>query len=317
MTLNILLLITGFCVLILGANWVVNGASSLARRLKISELVIGLTIVAFGTSAPELVVNIVASGNGLSDIVMGNVVGSNIFNLLLILGIAGSIYPIIVQSQTVWREIPISFFVIVALLIISNYGFDNNVPEVSRTEGIILLLLFSGFMVYIFFNLRATVNNEQESVKIYNMPVSIMLIIAGLAGLIFGGRLVVNYSVKIAEHYLISNKLIGLTIVSIGTSLPELATSVIAAVKKKSDLAIGNVIGSNIFNIFLILGVSALYNPIQFNKSFNTDIFILGLSTLLLFIAMFTGIKKKLDRWEAIIMFLAFVTYMIYIVNRN
>jgi cation:H+ antiporter len=316
MVMQLLLLLLGFVLLILGASWLVNGASSLAKRFKVPELIIGLTIVAFGTSAPELVVNIVGSTDGLGDVVLGNVIGSNIFNLLLILGISGSILPIVVQSQTVWREIPISLLIVFLLLFLANDPFSKE-GVVGLGDGIVLLAFFAGFIIYVIANLKKGVNAPADSIKLQPLPLSLFLLLAGLAGLIFGGRLVVNKAVEIARFYSLSEKLIGLTIISIGTSLPELATSVVAAMKKKSDLAIGNVIGSNIFNLSFILGVCALINPIDYNPVFNSDLGVLGIATLLLFIAMFTGKKKKLDRWEAVLLVLGFVVYMVYILLRN
>jgi cation:H+ antiporter len=316
MLLNLLLLVTGFIALILGANFLVSGASSFARRFHVSELAVGLTIVAFGTSTPELVVNIVAARNGLGEVLLGNVIGSNIFNLLLILGISGTILPLVVQHKTVWLEIPISLIAVVVLFALANIPSEESVSVIGLPQGVILLTLFTAFMVYVFFNLRSAV---PENVSSNNKPVvlSIVLIISGLAGLILGGKLVVSESSKLAAQFGMSEKLIGLTIISIGTSLPELATSVVAALKKNSDMAIGNIIGSNIFNIFLILGVCAVINPIEYPRALNADLMILGISTLLLFTAMFTGKRKKLDRWESMIMILLFIGYLIYIINRN
>ena len=316
MGITILLLILGFATLILGANWLVNGASSLAKRLGISELAIGLTVVAFGTSAPELVVNVVASKNQLSEVILGNVIGSNIFNLLLILGISGLISPIMVQYKTVWREIPISFLAVVLLFVFANYLPGEKSHVIGRIEGLMLLLGFAAFMFYIFRGMR-TIKDESLGIKSKSLPLSFLLVLCGLAGLVVGGMLVVNRSVEIASALGMSEKLIGLTIISIGTSLPELATSVVAAFKKNSDLAIGNVIGSNIFNIFLILGICGVIHPIEFSVALNTDLLILAGFTLFLFIAMFTGKKKKLDRWEALILVVSFVAYLVFIINRN
>jgi cation:H+ antiporter len=316
MLLNLLLLVTGFTVLVLGANLLVSGASSFARRFHVSELAVGLTIVAFGTSTPELVVNIVASRNGLSEVLLGNVIGSNIFNLLLILGISGTILPLVVQQKTVWLEIPISMAAVLVLFILANISTKGSVSVIGLPGGIILLTLFAVFMVYVFFNLRSAV---PEPAHVDNKPVvlSIVFIIAGLAGLILGGKLVVNESSKLAAQFGMSEKLIGLTIISIGTSLPELATSVVAAIKKNSDMAIGNIIGSNIFNIFLVLGVCAVINPIEYPRALNADLIILGISTLFLFATMFTGKRKKLDRWESMLLVVLFIGYLIYIISRN
>ena len=310
-----LLIVAGFLLLIKGADWMVNGASSLAKKNKISDLAIGLTIVAFGTSAPELVVNSIASFESHSDIVFGNVIGSNNFNLFLILGIVGLIFPIRVQSTTVWKEIPISFFAVLVLFILSNGLLPQEPNVLSRFDGIILILLFVLFLIYVYKQLKSeTVETETEfssNFKIWS------LIILGLSGLILGGKLVVDNAIDIATNLGVSEKIIGLTIVAAGTSLPELVTSVVAAFKKNSDIAIGNIIGSNIFNIFFILSVSSFVNPIKFDTAFNTDIYLLGGGTIFLFIAMFIGKKKKLDRWEAGILLAVFIIYTIHLIRKE
>ncbi|AHW58955.1 cation:H+ antiporter [Draconibacterium orientale] len=316
MLLTILLVVLGFVCLIFGANWLVDGASALAKKYKVSDLAIGLTIVAFGTSAPELVVNIIGSLNGYSDIVFGNVIGSNNFNLFIILGISGIILPITVQSSTAWKEIPISFFVTGLILLFVNDFFFIGQGSLVRFEGAVLLLLFLLFLLYVFKQMKrdtvgqATLNNK-SIIKI------LILVVAGLSGLIIGGQLVVINSVQIANHLGVSEKIIGLTIVAAGTSLPELVTSVIAAVKKNSDIAIGNVIGSNIFNILLILAISGVINPIAYNTKFNTDLFILLGGTAFLFISMLTGKRKKLDRWEAAILFIFYLSYTIFLITKE
>lgn len=313
MTTSIILIVVGFASLIFGANWLVDGASSLAKKHKVSDLVIGLTIVAFGTSAPELVVNSIASVNGYSDIVFGNVIGSNNFNLFIILGIAGLIYPITVQSSTVWREIPISLIAGLLLLILANNYFLSHTSEISRVDGGILILGFVGFLYYVFKQMKTEENiivsyQQKSNLKIWG------LILSGFAGLIVGGQLVVDNGILIATNLGVSEKIIGLTIIAAGTSLPELVTSIVAATKKNSDIAIGNVIGSNIFNILLILSVSSFIKPISFNQNFNTDIVILLGGTLFIFIAMFTGKRKKLDRWEAALLLSFYLIYTIYLV---
>ncbi|MDY0199696.1 MAG: calcium/sodium antiporter [Tenuifilaceae bacterium] len=312
MTIPIILVIVGFVSLIFGANWLVDGASALAKKHNISNLAIGLTIVAFGTSAPELVVNTIASFQGHSDIVLGNIIGSNNFNIFLILGIAGLIYPLTVQSSTVWREIPISLVAALFLLLLGN-GVIGNVLEISRIDGAIMFLAFLLFLFYVYKQMKA---NEIEVVTSENKSNARIwgLIVVGFAGLVVGGQLVVNSSIQIATSLGVSEKIIGLTIIAAGTSLPELLTSVVAAIKKNSDIAIGNVIGSNIFNILLIIPISAFVRPVQFNLSFNLDIAILIGGTIFLFIAMFTGKKKKLDRWEASLLLSFYLVYTIYLV---
>lgn len=316
MLLQILLLVIGFVILVKGADWLVNGASTLARKYKVSDLTIGLTIVAFGTSAPELVVNTVASFQNHSDIVLGNVIGSNIFNLFVILGISGLITPLIVHSNTVWREIPFSLAAVIVLFFLANDHFYEAENIITRFDGIILLSFFGAFLYYIYRQLKTDklateVHQEATSgKKIW------FLIIIGLACLIMGGRLVVDNAILLAREFGISEKIIGLTIIAAGTSLPELATSVVAAIKKNNDIAVGNIIGSNIFNIFLILGVSSVINPVTYKSTFNTDIFLLTGGTLLLFAAMFTGKKKKLDRWEAILLLIVYIIYTVFLITQ-
>lgn len=295
----------------------VTGASALAKKNKVSDLAIGLTIVAFGTSAPELVVNSVASFENHSDIVFGNIIGSNNFNLFVILGIVGLIFPIRVQSTTVWKEIPISFLAVLVLFVLSNGFFFQGEKELSRFDGFILILLFVLFLIYVYLQLKSeTVESEISKEDLSNLKIWGFIII-GLASLIFGGKLVVDNAVGIATNLGVSKKIIGLTIIAAGTSLPELVTSVVAALKKNSDIAIGNIIGSNIFNIFLILAVSSFVNPVKFNVAFNTDIYLLGGGTIFLFVAMFTGDKKKLDRWEAGLLLAVFIAYTVYLIGKE
>jgi cation:H+ antiporter len=316
MVSSLILIIVGFISLIFGANWLVDGASSLAKKNNISDLLIGLTIVAFGTSAPELVVNSVAAYNGLSDIVFGNIIGSNNFNLFIILGIAGLIYPITVQSSTAWREIPISLVVTILLVVIANNFFINQDLKISRWEGVILFLCFLCFLYYVFNQLKqektAPIASENKSnYKIWR------LVTIGILGLVLGGKLVVNNGIDMATELGVSQKIIGLTIIAAGTSLPELMTSIVAAIKKNSDIAIGNVVGSNIFNVLLILSISAIINPVTFNPAFNQELFILIGGTVFLLIAMFIGKRKKLDRWEAFILLSAYLIYTTYLVLKE
>ncbi|PIQ48707.1 MAG: sodium:proton exchanger [Cytophagales bacterium CG12_big_fil_rev_8_21_14_0_65_40_12] len=316
MFLDISLLLLGFVFLIKGANWLVDGASALAKKHNISDLAIGLTIVAFGTSAPELVVNAIASFQGHQDIVLGNVIGSNNFNLFIILGIAGLIYPMTVQSSTVWKEIPISFFAAVLLLFLANDFFSDDTAVISRLDGGLLLLLFLGFLTYVFVQLKSDSRNlEVPTNQFSNLKITTYIIL-GLTGLVLGGKFVVSSATDIATSLGLSEKLIGLTIVAAGTSLPELATSVVAALKKNNDIAIGNIIGSNIFNIFFILSISSLIHPIEYNAIFNTDVFILLGGTLFLFAAMFTGRKRELDRWESALLLIAYVGYIAYTITK-
>jgi cation:H+ antiporter len=315
MLVNITLLVLGFGLLIKGADWLVASASSLAKRYNVSDLAIGLTIVAFGTSAPELVVNILAAYQNHQEIVFGNIIGSNIFNLFAILGIAGLITPLAVQSSTVWKEIPISLLALAVLFVISNDFLLSHNQGISRLDSALLLLLFCLFLYYVYKQLKA--NPPAQDADIVIMPIKkiMLLFLLGFGGLIIGGRLIVSNAVDIATSLNISEKLIGLTIVSIGTSLPELATSIVAAIKKNNDIAVGNVIGSNIFNILFVLGISSTIRPISYNNSYNLEFYFLAIGTLLLFIAMFTGKKKKLDRWEAGLLVFFYLAYFVYLLK--
>jgi len=294
----------------------VDGASELAKKHNISDLTIGLTVVAFGTSAPELVVNVFASINNHQDIVYGNILGSNSFNLFIILGLAGIITPLTVKSSTVWKEIPLSLFAILLLFFLSNDFVNSESSILSRIDGLLLIVMFCLFIYYIYRQLDTDIRQaETPDKKPFSTKRTWVYIILGLTGLIAGGRLVVSAAVQMAVNFGISEKVVGLTIVAAGTSFPELATSIVAAVKKNNDIAVGNIIGSNIFNIFLILGISSLIRPLPYDKIFNTDMLLVSGGTFVLFIAMFTGKKKRLDRWEAGILFLIYVFYSIYLIS--
>ncbi|GBU26530.1 calcium/sodium antiporter [Treponema sp. R8-4-B8] len=317
--IDILLIILGMVLLIKGGDILVDGASSLARRLKISELAIGLTIVAFGTSSPELVVSLSAAIGKHSEIALGNVIGSNNFNLFFILGITGLIAPIAVQKNTVRIEIPFSLLAVIVLFLLANLNFFPDEKNIlTRIDGIILLFFFGLFLFYVYKNMKmTTVGVENISVKTLSSVKIALFIIFGLVFLIIGGKIVVNSAVAIAHALNISEKVIGLTVVALGTSLPELVTSITAIVKKSDDIAIGNIIGSNIFNICLILGVSTVINPMEYSLVFNKDIYILGIGTILLLLAMIIGKKKTLDRPEAAILVIIYIGYVIYLIIQN
>jgi len=316
MLLEFVLLVVGFALLLKSADWLVNGASALAKKLNVSDLAIGLTVVAFGTSTPELVVNIFASAQNHPDIVLGNIIGSNNFNLFIILGISALISPLFVQSSTVKVEIPISLFAAVLLLLLTNNFFLSDEQNLTRVDGLILLILFFVFLYYVYSPLKNDTLNQNLSYKSMSNGKIALLVIAGLSGLTLGGRIVVTSSVEIAKLFNISEKIIGLTIVAAGTSLPEFATSVMATIKKNNDIAVGNIIGSNIFNIFFILAISTLINPIPYNIKFNTDLFLLITGTIILFISMFTGHRKKLDRWEGIFLLLIYFVHNYYFLSQ-
>lgn len=317
MILEFLLLILGLLLLIKGADWLVENSSAFARKKQISDLAIGLTIVAFGTSAPELVVNVVAAYQGHEDIVFANVIGSNNFNLFFILGVAGLISPLLVQQTTVWKEIPISLLAAVILYFLVNDIFISGEGVLGRWDALILTLFFAAFLFYVYKQLKNVPSASTEVVmQVSNFRI-FGFIILGLAGLIIGGRLVVESAMDIAANMGVSEKIIGITIVAAGTSLPELATSVIAAFKKNNDIAVGNIIGSNIFNIFFILGLSSLVRPINFNAVFNNDLYLLCGGTVLLFLFMFLGGKRRLERWEAGVLLVIYLSYTTFLVLKE
>ncbi|XOV90912.1 MAG: calcium/sodium antiporter [Bacteroidota bacterium] len=324
-TLNLLLVIVGFVLLIKGADMLVNGASSLAKRFNVSDIAIGLTIVAMGTSAPELVVNIISgtviSPNGTHDVVFGNIIGSNIFNIFLILGISSVIYPLTVQRNALWKEIPYSLIATVVFFVLVNdvmFG-TGDTNKLGIFDGLLLLIMFGMFLLYIFFNLQRHPDESELLEDIVKLPVwkTLVFVALGIVGLTIGGRMIVDNAVTIAKNFNVSEKLIGLTILAAGTSLPELATSAVAAFQKKSDLAVGNIVGSNIFNLLLVIGVTALiHNPIIYNPVLNTDLVIVMIGTFMLFIFMFTFKQYKLDRSEGLIYLMGFVAYMFYLFTR-
>jgi len=313
MILSIVLLLVGFVVLVYGADKLVEAASGLAANYGIPNIVIGLTIVAFGTSAPELVVNVFASVSGSSEMVMGNVLGSNIFNVLAILGISSIIYPLTVKSSTTWIEIPLSFLAAIMVLILAsdfllNAGGDN---FISLGDGLVLLMFFIIFIVYtITVSKKSGENADSVEINKFTTGRAVLWIFVGLGGLILGGKLIVDNAVELAMSFGLSERVIGLTIVSIGTSMPELATSIAAVRKKKVDIAIGNVVGSNIFNIFFILGISATILPVPISEPNFTDIWMNVISGLLLFVFVFTGKGRRLEKWEGILMLVLYVAYL-------
>ena len=318
MLLYFTLLIVGFAILIKGADFLVDGASSLAKRLNVSDLMIGLTVVAFGTSAPELTVNLFASAEGMTDAMFGNIIGSNIFNLLFILGVAGIIYPLSVQRTTVKYEIPYSLFCALLLYFLVNdvmfFGRESN--GLSRIDAVVLLLFFGLFMMYIIRQSKKEDASEEE-VKSMAMWKSVLFVALGLGMLVGGGKLVTDNAIGIAQAFGLSEKLIGLTILAAGTSLPELATSAIAAFRRKTDIAIGNVVGSNIFNILLILGVNGSIMAIPYNDAMNVDFFVIMAGSVALLLFMFTFKQQKLDRIEAVMFLIAFIVYTVYLFYRN
>jgi len=314
MIISIILLLAGFLLLVKGADFFVDGSSSLASKLNISQIVIGLTIVAFGTSTPELIVNVFAAIERRSDISFGNIVGSNIINIFLILGIAALITPLKTQKNTVWKEIPFALLGAVALLVLCNDTLLGTSPDIiSVGDGIVLLLFFIIFIVYIFAISKVESDNKVE-VKDLTFIKIFIYIILGLLGLLIGGKIVVDNAVNIAVGIGISERVIGLTVVSLGTSLPELFTTAIAAKKGNADIAVGNIVGSNIFNVFFVLAVTAVIYPIPFKSGMNIDLLVMCIASLLLFFTMFTGEKRKIDRWEAILFLVIYLCYTTWLV---
>jgi len=311
-----ILFILGFLLLIKGADFLVDGSASIAHKLKISPIVIGLTIVAFGTSAPEFIVNIFASINGNTEIAIGNILGSNIANILLILGISAIIYPIATKRNTVWKEIPLSLLAAVLLGVMANDALidGGTFSGLTRIDGIVLLAFFVIFLYYTFGISKVTGEVSNDDIQELSYIKSVLFVLTGLLGLVVGGKWIVGGAVTIAETFNVSQSLIGLTVVAIGTSLPELATSAIAAYKKQTDIAIGNVVGSNIFNIFWILGFSALIRPLPFSRSSDVDILMTILASAILFFIMFVGKKHVIERWQGVLMVLLYLSYVTYLV---
>ena len=316
--LTIALMILGFFLLIKGADLLVDGAAALARRYGVSDMTIGLTVVGFGTSTPELVVNVMAGVQGTAALAIGNAVGSNIANVFLILGITGLIHPLKVTSRTVWREIPMSLLAAVVLAILANDVLLNGSPAalIDRSDGLILLCFFS---IFIYYTVSETLEvkgvSEFTPTATMHPKKALLLLILGLAGLVLGGRWIVGGAVHISRLFNITESVIGLTVVALGTSLPELATSATAARKGNADIAVGNVVGSNIFNIFFVLGISALIHPLPFSPGNNIDLVMVIFASLMLFLFMFTGKRLQLDRWEGLLFIFTYLTYTTFLLG--
>lgn len=304
-------------MILLGANGLTDGSSSVAKRFGISDLVIGLTIVAFGTSAPELMVSLVSSIKGSAQLAIGNVVGSNIFNILMIVGLTAVVMPIKVQKNTITNEIPLVLLSSLALVACaSDIVLDGGVGNViGRGDGILLLLFFTIFMRYTFSIAKSSGEESGEQIKLMPIWKSLLFIVLGLAGLIVGGQLFVDGASGIARSLGVSESVIGLTLVAGGTSLPELATSVVAAVKKKPGIAIGNVIGSNLFNIFLVLGASATVSPLPLGNIGISDMLMLVVSSVLFWAAGWFFKDKTITRIEGAIMVALYVGYIWWLIS--
>ena len=317
MTLDIVLLIVGLVLIVLGANYLVDGASSIAKRSGLSEFVIGLTIVGIGTSAPEMVVSFMSAFNGEAEMAVGNVVGSNIFNTFAILGLTALISPIPISRSNLRKDIPLYIIVTILMMLLGLNAtiFKVGHDTLSRWDGAVL---FGIFLWYIISSIKSgkTAGNEEESdIKEYSTTISIVMLIAGIAGLVIGGRLFVNSATSLAEMAGVSKKVIAVTIFAIGTSMPELATSIVAARKGRNQLALGNILGSNIFNIIFILGGSALITPLPLSGMGFIDLGVVLLSALLIMFSAYTFRKKEIDRAEGCIFLLIEALYMYYTVS--
>ena len=316
MIISFIKLVVGFLLLVKGADFFVDGASSVAKKLRIPAFVIGLTIVAFGTSAPELAVSITAALKGSNDIAIGNVVGSNIFNTLVVLGASAAITPIAVEKGMIKRDYPLSIFaaVLLGILAMDTIFFKADVMSLGRVDGIILLIAFAGFMVMTVKAGMEGRTDEEETSEALPYVKALIFIVIGLAGIVWGGDLSVEGAKEIARFFGLSEAIIGLTIVALGTSLPELVTSIIAAKKGESDIAVGNVIGSNIFNIFLILGVSSTILPMNVSNTYLYDMGMLIAVMVLTYLPI--AKTKKVTRTMGIAMVLVYVVYTVYLIMR-
>jgi len=316
MILQIAILIAGLLLILLGANYLVDGSSSIARRFGLSEFVIGLTIVGIGTSTPEMVVSFLSAFQGKADMAIGNIVGSNIFNTMLILGVTALIAPLTITRSNLKRDIPLNIGVTVLLILLGMSGtiFRTGSDILSRVDGIILLAVFAWYMWTSFRNDTADSSEESEGSKTYSIGVSALMIAGGLAALVFGGRVFVNAATEIAKGFGVSDKFIAVTVLAAGTSMPELATSAVAAFKGKGQLALGNILGSNISNILLILGGSALIHPLSFTGMTAVDLGAVLAGALFILASAYTFKKKKLDRVEGSILVLMVVAYMWYLI---
>lgn len=314
-----ILLIIGFVLLIKGADFFVDGSSNIAKLLRIPSILIGLTIVAFGTSSPEATVSIIAAMEGSSDVSLGNIVGSNIFNLTLVVGIAAFIFPLKVENETIRKEIPFTLLASAVLLILMGdvelQGISDNL--LTRSDGLIFLLFLSIFMYYVIeVALKSRGKSSDEKIPAdIKWGKNILITLLGLAGIIIGGQMVVTNGTEIAYSLGMSETLVGLTIIAIGTSLPELVTSIAAALKKESEIALGNIVGSNIFNILFVLGASSLITPLAVNGKVFIDVIIMILLTVLLLV--FSRTNFKIGKREGMTLAIVYIVYLVYIILRN
>ena len=314
---NILLFVVGFFILVKGAHWLVEGGSSLAKALGISDLLIGLTVVAVGTSLPEMFIDVTAAAQGNTGIVIGDLIGSNITNILLILGIAAVIFPLKIQHNTTWKEIPFTFLAALMVLLLGNDKMiqANGYSQLGRIDGLILLSFLAVYLYYLVSISKNTLRQYNPDDKRAGILKPILYVAAGMVMLFFGARAIVSAAVFIAEKMHVSQTVIGLTVVALGSSLPELTASVVAALKKRPDLALGNIVGSNIANIFLILGICSIVRPLPLRPQDNFAIGVAILASFLLFMSAFVGKRNVIDRWVGMVFILGYLFYLIAVVR--
>ncbi len=325
MFIELLLFILGFIILIKGADILVDGSSSIAKHFGVSAFFIGLTVVAFGTSTPELAVSVIAGIDGNAGIALGNILGSNISNTLLILGLSAAITPLAVKKTTINKEIPFSLLAIVAVgILVNDFLIDGITPNgLTRIDGLILILFFIIFAYYTFGisrekeNIfRKTIGDKKMDPTEHKLIVSIVMIIVGLVGLILGGKWIVEGAISLAGFFGMSETIVALSVIAIGTSLPEIAASGMAAYKGRTDIAVGNVIGSNIFNLLWVLGLSAIIRPIGFSVDLNIDIIILFVITIVLLFLVYLGKKNILGRIEGLVLIFLYIIYLVFLLLR-
>ena len=316
MTIQILILIAGLLLILFGANYLVDGASSIAKRFGLSEFIIGVTIVGIGTSAPEMVVSFISAFQGKAEMAIGNIVGSNIFNTATILGITAMISPLVITKSNLKKDIPLNILVTVLLIALGmNFTLIGlGKDQLSRIDGIILLGIFAWYL-WSSFRSDSADDEEESEIKNYSIGLSVLMIVGGLAGLICGGKLFVNAATEIAKIFGVSDKFIAITVMAAGTSMPELATCVVAALKGRGQLALGNILGSNISNILLILGGSALISPLSFTGMSVVDLGMVLTCSVFILASAYLFKKKKLDRFEGIILLLLEAGYMWYLIS--
>ncbi len=320
MFIPVILLILGLVILVGGAEALVRGASSLSKKAHIPPIVIGLTIIAFGTSAPEWVVSIFSAINDTTNLAIGNILGSNMANILLVLGVAALLSNVHIKRDTTWKEIPFALLAILIVFVLANDVILDNAPQniLTATDGLALIGFFAIFLYYSYELTRKGRHEELNlDIAVYSYTTSILLTIVGLFGLFFGGKLLVENAIILAQLAGLSEMFIGLTIVAIGTSLPELATTIIAAFKGQNDMAVGGIVGSNIFNTFWVLGTTSILKPIPVNAFAQIDIRICVIVTFMLFLAIFIGTKNKIQKWQGVLFLATYIGYTSYLVIRG